>query len=485
MKRIINCLICAASVLLLHACDLKEDRAFRETPDERLGKVLAEYSEALVSAPNGWLLTIDTKKAGGFQLYMSFNDRERVVMLCDIDATYSVGTATSTVPCESSYQLKALQMPSLIFDTYNYLHLMADPQDWGHGGGNGQGLGSDFEFDILNFDSGVFSLRGCYNKCRATLRQATPEEAEAVLNGSLKTVYDRIEAYNESAAYPVVEIDGMKAAVTLTGRSATFRWTDVEGAQQEVAAGTCMELTGAEGEAPAIRLLTTAEVLGKSIARLMWNGEGYNAVDAAGNIYTGYDNEEPIIPLVLGDDELYSTMTFTTPAEFAGTVSQAYLETYYNPARELYTAWGKKITKIKCLFTTNADNRKVFRVYAYSQTPPATTEYQAGWDIDYVVNEDGTYTFSNREAGGNSGNITNARNYGQKMRGMLDIFSKVTYSSYVYTNSTTFDIVVGSVEPHTFRLEWMKSATPGLEGQLGAFVDVDNPQMYFCGVLSK
>lgn len=485
MKRIIHGLICAACALSLHACDLKEDRAFRETPDERLRKVLAEYSEALVAASNGWLLSIDTKKAGGFQLFLSFNDRERVVMLCDIDATYDVGTATSAVPCESSYQLKALQMPSLIFDTYNYLHLMADPQDWGHGGGSGEGLGSDFEFDILSFDSGMFTLRGCYNKCRAYLRQATPEEAAAAMDGALKSVYDRISAYNESTAYPVVEIDGVKAAVTLTGRSVTFQWTDAEGALQEVSAGTCMELTGAEGTAPAIRLLTMPEVLGKPIAGLAWNGTGYDAVDFAGKTYTGYDNGEPIIPLVLGDDQLYSTMTFTTPEAFAGTMSQAYLETYYNPARELYTAWGKKITRIKCLFTTNADNKKVFRVYAYSQTPPKDTEYQAAWDIDYVVNEDGTYTFSNREAGGDGGNITNARNYGQKMRGMLDIFSKVVYSTYQYTNSTTFDIVVERIEPHTFRLEWMKSSTPGLEGQLGAFVDVDNPEMYFCGILSK
>lgn len=485
MKRILYYLLIAAGALTLHACDLMEDRAYDRSPDERLQKALDEYAEALTSAPNGWLMTIDTGKKGGFQLYMSFTDRERVVMLCDIDANYDVGAATSAVPCESAYQLKALQMPSLLFSTYNYIHLMADPQDWGHGGGNGAGLDSDFEFDILSYDSNVFTLRGTYNKCMAYLRQATPEEARAVMDGGLKTGFEQLAAYNATAKYPIITLGERKVQLTLNGREADLQWVDDAKQVQELSGHTWTEVVTGDAAAPEIHLFTPLEIEGRTLTGFVWNGEHYDAVDTEGNVYTGTDNLTPILPLRLGEGELYTKLTFTTPTAFAGTVSQAYLDTYYTPAEELYTAWGRKINRIVCQFVTNADGKKVFRVYAYSQTPPAATEYQAGWDIDYTINDDGTYTFSNREAGGDGGNITNARNYGQKMRGMLDIFSKVTYSSYKYTNSTNFDIVVESVEPHTFRLEWMPSSTPGLAGPLGAFVSIDDPGMYFCGTLSN
>lgn len=295
MKRILSYLISGICVLLLNACDFKEDRAFKEAPDVRMKKTLTEYSEALASAPNGWMFTINTGISGGFQLYMSFNNHDRVVMLCDMDATESVDIATSTQPNESSYQLIALQMPSLIFDTYNYLHLMADPQNSVNGGTNGIGLKSDFEFDILNFDSGVFILRGTYNKCIAFMRQATPEEAQAAIGGELKGAFDRLKAYNTSATAPSVEIDGTKVALAMTGRTATLSWTDAEGVAATATAGTQMDITG--DTAPAsIAPIIPIEVLGKKVVRFVWNGTCYDAVDDAGAHYPGTDDAGPIIP---------------------------------------------------------------------------------------------------------------------------------------------------------------------------------------------
>src|SRR5574344_561527 len=119
MKRIIIYMLAVWCATALTACDFKEDRIFDQTPDERLAAVLNEYSTAMESAHDGWLMQIATKVDGGYQLYMSFNDRDRVVMLCDMDATFATQVAMSSVLRESSYKLKALQVPSLIFDTYN------------------------------------------------------------------------------------------------------------------------------------------------------------------------------------------------------------------------------------------------------------------------------------------------------------------------------------------------------------------------------
>lgn len=69
----------------------------------------------LFSAPNGWFLAVDTKKDGAYRLWMSFEENERVGMLSDMDATFSKAGETSVVPCISSWRLKALLAPSLIF----------------------------------------------------------------------------------------------------------------------------------------------------------------------------------------------------------------------------------------------------------------------------------------------------------------------------------------------------------------------------------
>ena len=118
---------------------------FTQTPDERLKATADEYREALFSAPNGWFLAVDTKKDGAYRLWMSFEENERVGMLSDMDATFSKAGETSVVPCISSWRLKALLAPSLIFDTYSYLHILADPQGANNGGSNSEGLISDFE----------------------------------------------------------------------------------------------------------------------------------------------------------------------------------------------------------------------------------------------------------------------------------------------------------------------------------------------------
>ena len=116
------------SVLLL-GCDKMEDNVFSENPDDRLQKTEEEYRQTILAAPNGWFLAINTKKEGAYRFWMSFTEEGKVAMLADMDATYSGIGETSLVPSGSTWQLKALLAPSLIFETYSYLHLLADPDN--------------------------------------------------------------------------------------------------------------------------------------------------------------------------------------------------------------------------------------------------------------------------------------------------------------------------------------------------------------------
>src|SRR4028118_344546 len=114
--------------LFLTACKKDVDPAFDKSPDQRLTETLAAYEQQLVNAPNGWKayvyptgVGVTPSDIGGFTFYMKFTNANRVSMMSDFDNT------TSTVARESSYRLKALQQPTLIFDTYSYIHTIADP----------------------------------------------------------------------------------------------------------------------------------------------------------------------------------------------------------------------------------------------------------------------------------------------------------------------------------------------------------------------
>src|SRR5690606_32590890 len=84
-----------------------------ERPDERLNSTLANYKSQLVNAPYGWKGVLYPGAGGGYSFYFVFLQDDRVIMYSDIDAN------TAAVPLESTYRLKAMQRPSLLFDTYS------------------------------------------------------------------------------------------------------------------------------------------------------------------------------------------------------------------------------------------------------------------------------------------------------------------------------------------------------------------------------
>lgn len=174
-SRLAYCLLLILSSFT--ACRKDDKSVFDLSPDERINQALSQYQSALTAAPNGWEARITTGTGSIFNFHFKFNDANRVVTYADIDTTSS-GTAR-----ESSYRLKALQQPSLIFDTYTYLHMLADPDGAVNGGDYGTGLQSDFEFAIDTVTADSIKLTGRYNKTKVTLYKATPTQEAAWQNG--------------------------------------------------------------------------------------------------------------------------------------------------------------------------------------------------------------------------------------------------------------------------------------------------------------
>lgn len=173
--------------LALSACKKAIDDNIDGKPtDERLSESLAAWQKKLTDAPNGWkmvvfpegLVATDSIRSA-FSYYMKFDNGGRVSMVADFD-----DKTASTVET-SNYSLKAQQRPSLIFDTYGYINLPADPnkdKSKGPTGNQGRGWGSDFQFaftENVSAAGDTIFLDGLLHHSRAYLVKASAAEQAA------------------------------------------------------------------------------------------------------------------------------------------------------------------------------------------------------------------------------------------------------------------------------------------------------------------
>ncbi len=147
-----------------------DDHVFDKSADERINETLKNYQSILTGSQYGWNGSLHTADGTLYRFYFSFTDSNRVQMLGDFDST------AGSVIMESSYRLKALQQPSLIFDTYSYLHVLSDPDGRVNGGEDGVGLKADFEFAIDSAYADSMSFTGRFNGSILTLKKATQSD---------------------------------------------------------------------------------------------------------------------------------------------------------------------------------------------------------------------------------------------------------------------------------------------------------------------
>jgi hypothetical protein len=175
------------SLLLLFSCKKKTDVLFDKSADERIAEALSAYDAALQAAP-GWKLFVYPKglesqdiEVGGLTYYVKFGANNRVTMVSDFTFFMAL------TPNEAGYRLKATQRPSLIFDTYSYMHAAADPDpnvSFSPTGEGGYGWGTDFDFAFTEAKptGDTIQLEGNFNRSKAILIKATQAEMTAAFS---------------------------------------------------------------------------------------------------------------------------------------------------------------------------------------------------------------------------------------------------------------------------------------------------------------
>lgn len=216
----------------ISSCKKEDKSVFDKSPDERLTETLNAYQAQLADAQNGWkgFIKVDSGKGSTYSFYFKFNNANRVVMLSDFDSLSAV------TPKESSYRLKALQQPSLIFDTYSYLHVLSDPNNAVNGGTLGAGLLSDFEFYFDSTTTDTIKLVGRFNGSKLMLVRATQAEGEAYNSGALATglYINKILTYFKRLTIGSQLYDVRIDPVT---RQFIFSWLDTNGDLQTFTTG--------------------------------------------------------------------------------------------------------------------------------------------------------------------------------------------------------------------------------------------------------
>ncbi|MES1216517.1 MAG: DUF4302 domain-containing protein [Bacteroidota bacterium] len=220
-------------IVVASSCRKDDTSVFDKTPDQRVRETLDKYQSALTGSPAGWTATITTGTGGIYHFYFRFNDSNRVFMYADISLE------SASVLKESSYRLKALQQPTLIFDTYSYLHILADPDGSVNGGADGSGLISDFQFSLDSLATDSIKLTGSINKTKVTLIKATQQDLDDWQNGKWANVlaFQNIATIQNYFKRMTIGGKEYEIRVDLITRTITFSWLDGSGNLQQFTTG--------------------------------------------------------------------------------------------------------------------------------------------------------------------------------------------------------------------------------------------------------
>jgi len=276
----------AASVVL--ASCKKDKTVFSESADDRINTVLTAYSDALVNAPYGWkgFVFPGALNGGAVAFYFKFNNANRVDMFSDFDSLSNV-----TVK-QSSYRLKALQQPALIFDTYSYITVLADPDAAANGGYYGSGLVSDFEFAIDSIKGDTVKLTGRLHSTKAYLVKASKQEMDLFYNKKHNNrLFENLNKYLKY--FKRFTAGGVTYEIILNtlNRTAFITWIDGSGNAHTIVTAYYYTTTGVGFITPVVNGSTTIS----GLDNITWNPSTLSmtwTVNGAGTTVLG--NKDPL-----------------------------------------------------------------------------------------------------------------------------------------------------------------------------------------------
>lgn len=394
-----------AIIVLFFSCKKEEKYVFDEKPNVRIQKTLDAFQKELIGN-DVWIANIYTKSATGkaYSFYFHFKENNRVVMMSDIDSV------TSTVPKESSYRLKWLEQPTLIFDTYSYIHRLADPMpdngggSAGVGGTAGQGLVSDFEFALtadavnaLNTDANVqsFTTIGRYNSVPVTFTRATAADATFWKSGEIKNEMSDIASLVKNNPYLYASTDdGNK--IQFSFDFVNKKLSENLGLNNSIYSGSTPFVFGVNN----LTLKDSVNVNGNLTTKIIWENQQLFAM-LNGKKTEIKSSDVPIIPILLLFGNSFKSITVPNATTYPGW-SDDYVKRRAQAALAIKTG-GYNLDLGKMLYAFNPGDSSLLITV---DVPQSGTLFLATFPYSYTLSSDGKFKFTSLPGyNGNAGII--------------------------------------------------------------------------------
>lgn len=405
------------------SCKKEEKYVFQDKPNVRMEKTLTAL-QAQLTTGNGWIANVYTKSTSGkaYSFYFQFKDSDRVSMMADIDAT------TASVANESSYRLKWMEQPSLLFDTYNYIHRLADPMPDSQGGSAGldgeagQGLISDFEFGLTsdavkaltdNPNVDTLSMIGRYNSIPVTFYKASTADADFWKSGGIKKEMSDVSTYVQGIRFLYATLDdGSKLQFVFNFINKTLKLAN--GADNTVFNGSASFVFGVN----VLALKDIVNINGNLITQITWENQHLFAIINGKKIEL-QSSDIPVLPIMLLFGNTINEIIVPNAITYPGW-SNDFIARRAQAALAIKTG-GYNLDLGKMDFAFDAsDSSLVIAV----DVPQNGSLYIATFPYKYVVNSNGAFKFTALTGwNGNGGNIVNnmAPLFGQRLN--VDTFT--------------------------------------------------------------
>lgn len=163
-------ILLAFGILLFATC--RKPLAVTDTTVPRVKEQISVFQNVLTSSEGGWLAHLESPSGARYNFWMAFDAEGRVTMTGDLNES-------AQKELQSAYQIKQLQQPTLIFETYNHLSVLADPD---LNGGRTHRIDIQYAFtgsladslktlkDLNNIER--FEMRGRLHRTKATFYRA-------------------------------------------------------------------------------------------------------------------------------------------------------------------------------------------------------------------------------------------------------------------------------------------------------------------------
>jgi hypothetical protein len=457
------------------------------SPDERLEAQIKEYKDVLVGSPYGWLVAVGTKnlgaKGGAYRLWMKFYPNDRVRMCMDLD------NASATTVVESSYRIRAMQYPTLMFDTYNYIHRLADP-DPATGLGDPAtvtGLQSDYDISLTgNINSDDFTAEGRFNHCPFIFTKADLQDTIDISSGpALVDIQHTVGNLWDPLANPTIDVEGDTIQISVGTRLSIFYSIDNNNFVTATYIPTYADFY------QNVRLLTPYKVRDIEFDRLTWNGEAYE-VNVKGERYSVFDMPLPFYPLNLGVGNQFTSISVDhnqLNTSNGKSMLAPFLTSYTNAVSQIASMSPTRTMTMSLHFWINEQEQEIMTV-KFTTRNTTNTYYHEVWLR--VVRENDLLSFKDLvQATSLRGTNMAAICNNTAIRDLLSYFftsnEDGSNAATVRTSGgTTYSIAASG---NKFRLSWAPNNTPELPGNLGALYLVDdngNPtNSYVPGVLGN